>query len=163
MGCILLGFTLMLIGFLSFCTLLKLESYLGMDYSTYAESAVELCAAAEREAAALAQRKKTMQKSIEEMINKARESRDDKRLKQAAARKKKLAALDALGGLSSAPAADPTIRLQLPSAEPLGFYGSVLQVVVAAVEREHNAFQAAFPPTNRSKASLDSCYCCCSG
>eukprot|EP00951_Prasinocladus_malaysianus_P048849 scaffold663014_cov45-Prasinocladus_malaysianus.AAC.1 len=31
-------------------------------------------------------------------------------------------------GGAEAPALDPTMRLELPSAEPLGYYGSVLQL-----------------------------------
>ena len=57
------------------------------------------------------------------MVAKARESGDDKRLKQAAARRRKLELLEKRNAAAPGVLMDPTIRLSLPCAEPLGYYG----------------------------------------
>uniref|UniRef100_A0A061R7P7 Abc transporter n=1 Tax=Tetraselmis sp. GSL018 TaxID=582737 RepID=A0A061R7P7_9CHLO len=142
----------------------RIDYFLGMNFSAYAEATENLCAAAEREQESLDRRKKTMEKSIEAMASKARESGDDKRLKQAAARRRKLEERmglehsakggrfklnrDMAGlhnsarlGSAEAPALDPSVRLELPSAEPLGYHGPVLQLDGVAV-----GWDAARPP-----------------
>jgi len=133
----------------------KIELYPGMDYSTYAEATEDRVAAAEREVAALEKKKDSMKASIEAMERKAKESGDDKKLKQVATRRKKL---DERVGVEHSgkgtrfklnrdmtgihndmrtavdmPTLDPAVRLELPSAAPLGYYGSVLQLDNVAV------------------------------
>lgn len=133
----------------------QVEAYLGMDYSTYAEATEDRVAAAAREAASLDRRRQSMSRSIEAMAARARESGDDKKLKQVAARRKKLEERvgvehsakggrfklnrdmagihnDMRGGVD-APTLDPAVRLELPSAEPLGYYGPVLQLDAVSV------------------------------
>jgi ATPase subunit of ABC transporter with duplicated ATPase domains len=133
----------------------KIELYPGMDYSTYAEATEDRVAAAEREVAALEKKKDSMKASIEAMERKAKESGDDKKLRQVATRRKKL---DERVGVEHSgkgtrfklnrdmtgihndmrtavdmPTLDPAVRLELPSAAPLGYYGSVLQLDNVAV------------------------------
>jgi len=111
----------------------RLEAFPGMTFTDYSESVAEQAAAAESAGAAMEARQATMARSIEAMVAKARESGDDKRLKQAAARRKKLAALRQRGEAGAGSALEPGLRLSLPAAEPLGYYGPVLQLEDVAV------------------------------
>lgn len=128
----------------------QLSYYPDMDYSTFAAAAEDRSAAAGREGAALERRRAAMEKSMESMERKARESGDDKRLRQVAARRKKLDTRWGvehnnaghrfklnrdMGGFHNAaragvegPAAEGAVHLHLPAAAPLGYGGPVLQL-----------------------------------
>ncbi|KAK3263013.1 hypothetical protein CYMTET_28159 [Cymbomonas tetramitiformis] len=133
----------------------QLEYFLEMDYNTYVHSLEELSSAAASSYDALERRRQAMQKSMEVMEKKARESGDDKRLRQVSMRRKKLQ--DRWGLETSAKGTrfklnrdmagfhngtrlqlnaketDAAVHIDLPNASSLGIYGPLLQAEGIAV------------------------------